>query len=546
MEPHQNKCAIPLVTVSCEDETVENPVYSYKLEQNAKEAILRFQPPLHILSIVGIARRGKSTLVNMLLQKLGEPYNPNVLFKTLEGTDVCTYGIWMYNYPIPHHQEGTWLIIDTEGTDRNDDRVTQVLSAISTFISSHLIFNVDKDFGNSNLGALEITNKLISLAVGEGSSFIFPEFSIVMRNLNNSWINSLGNINPDEYLENNILSPPARGKDRLANVRTSIKKAFSVRRLCLVSSPSQLELDQLPKLPDAQNTSSFSTTMNVTLDRIQQLTKPKRLGQALMTSDFLIQALETTIDSLQKNQGVTIPGAEYVHKCLAESFCDQAFQKYTEQAPEEVANITRDDIIRFHETAKPLTLNHFNTLCEKHSISVEFLSQGVRDLTKRMDDTLQYMLLKLSNKEAMASIAEAIREKQNAESAAEMARIGAAAAQKAAEDAVKRSNELQEKLLQVKREKDNEIEQMKQYQKINEAAMNAKTEEMRRTLTANAESQKKQLDMVQHSLQTAQSELKSAQAAAAEANRAAAEANQRAAAAAQNRGRGGGGWCIIS
>ena len=62
-----------------------------KIEEEAKRRILEFaEENIEILSIIGVYRTGKSSILNQLLDA------PSC-FNRGETTDACTKGIWMYS-----------------------------------------------------------------------------------------------------------------------------------------------------------------------------------------------------------------------------------------------------------------------------------------------------------------------------------------------------------------------------------------------------------------------------------------------------------------
>ena len=62
-----------------------------KIEEEAKRRILEFaEENIEILSIIGVYRTGKSSILNQILDA------PSC-FSRGETTDACTKGIWMYS-----------------------------------------------------------------------------------------------------------------------------------------------------------------------------------------------------------------------------------------------------------------------------------------------------------------------------------------------------------------------------------------------------------------------------------------------------------------
>ncbi|NP_001085170.1 ring finger protein 112 L homeolog [Xenopus laevis] len=128
--------------------------------------------PVFILCIIGEKRRGKSFLMNYIMRalrsmemdeeiSLGADDEPLKGFKWSPGTETTTKGIWMWNRPFLLNHKGGKIavfLLDTEGSlDIESDRETCIkLSALSLFISSHLIFNVASNLKETELDYMEM------------------------------------------------------------------------------------------------------------------------------------------------------------------------------------------------------------------------------------------------------------------------------------------------------------------------------------------------------------------------------------------------------
>ena len=139
--------------------------------------------PVSIISILGAFRTGKSFILNIILKFLLDnsnkelnnidtkkwineldiiPGNNDKGFRWCNGSDSQTMGIWIWNKPIifnhPTKGEVAILLLDTQGLfDLNtNQQKTIMLFGISSLISSHIIFNVDKRIQEDNLQHLAL------------------------------------------------------------------------------------------------------------------------------------------------------------------------------------------------------------------------------------------------------------------------------------------------------------------------------------------------------------------------------------------------------
>jgi atlastin len=147
--------------------------------------------PISIISIIGAFRTGKSFILNIILKFLLDnantelnlinidewinqlqiiPGNNEKGFKWCNGSDSQTMGIWIWNNPIifkhPTKGEIAFLLLDTQGLfDLNtNQQKTIMLFGISSLISSHIIYNIDKRIQEDNLQHLALFSAYGQLA----------------------------------------------------------------------------------------------------------------------------------------------------------------------------------------------------------------------------------------------------------------------------------------------------------------------------------------------------------------------------------------------
>ena len=147
--------------------------------------------PISIISIIGAFRTGKSFILNIILKFLLDnantelnqinindwinqlqiiPGNNDKGFKWCNGSDSQTMGIWIWNNPIifkhPTKGEIAFLLLDTQGLfDLNtNQQKTIMLFGISSLISSHIIYNIDKRIQEDNLQHLALFSAYGQLA----------------------------------------------------------------------------------------------------------------------------------------------------------------------------------------------------------------------------------------------------------------------------------------------------------------------------------------------------------------------------------------------
>lgn len=98
---------------------------------------------LHIISIIGEARGGKSTLLNFLLNHFGVDISSGHRFVTDAGGRTVTKGLWIWGQPLSLPSGDRVLLIDTQGTGLNDDSINMQLAALACMLSSLVILNIE-------------------------------------------------------------------------------------------------------------------------------------------------------------------------------------------------------------------------------------------------------------------------------------------------------------------------------------------------------------------------------------------------------------------
>lgn len=139
-----------------------------KVNPNALALLETFPSPLAIVSVNGKMRRGKSTLLNLLLMHLGEDLLLGSVFKRGVEYNTVTPSISMYKKPLPvFDDDGSILfhvlILDSEEQQGENELVTAQITAVTAMLSTLMIMDIDGGFTKEYLGALESIESLISL-----------------------------------------------------------------------------------------------------------------------------------------------------------------------------------------------------------------------------------------------------------------------------------------------------------------------------------------------------------------------------------------------
>ena len=157
-----------LLRVACLDSPSAKPLltYDYQSEKfvlgdEALRELKAIQGPSRIISVIGDARVGKSTNLNLIRyfldgKKSGVVQN---VFKTSESVEPCTSGAWM-SVLRDANGAGNTILIDTEGTNVGDNEVTDLLSIFAVLMSSGVALFARETISNHNIQFLYRVSRL--------------------------------------------------------------------------------------------------------------------------------------------------------------------------------------------------------------------------------------------------------------------------------------------------------------------------------------------------------------------------------------------------
>ena len=157
-----------LLKVACLDSPPAKPLlkYDYQSEKfvlgdDALHELQSIQGPLRIISVIGDARVGKSTNLNLIRyfldgKKSGVVQN---VFNTSESMEPCTSGAWM-SVVRDANGAGNTILIDTEGTNVGDNEVTDLLSIFAVLMSSGVALFTREAISNHNIQFLYRVSRL--------------------------------------------------------------------------------------------------------------------------------------------------------------------------------------------------------------------------------------------------------------------------------------------------------------------------------------------------------------------------------------------------
>ena len=144
--------ALPLIEVSDDKEVL-------KVNEEAVELLRRIDCAICPISIVGLYRTGKSSLLNFL-------HGGKAGFRTGHSVSRCTRGVWIYGRPtratLGDGTQVAVVLLDTEGVGglEADRRYDERIFALATLLSATLVYNSLGSIDENAIGQLSFVAQL--------------------------------------------------------------------------------------------------------------------------------------------------------------------------------------------------------------------------------------------------------------------------------------------------------------------------------------------------------------------------------------------------
>eukprot|EP01129_Flabellula_baltica_P015876 TRINITY_DN8234_c0_g1_i1.p1 TRINITY_DN8234_c0_g1~~TRINITY_DN8234_c0_g1_i1.p1 ORF type:complete len:819 (-),score=207.11 TRINITY_DN8234_c0_g1_i1:19-2475(-) len=369
-----------------------------------KEAIqfLRsIRNPIGIVSVAGVARTGKSYLLNRLLNRQSG-------FEIGPTTNPCTKGIYIWGEGIPIRTEQgdmTVVIMDTEGlrSIQQDQTYDSKIFSLSILLSTFFIYN---SMGTIDENALESLHLIVNLTkhihVQSNKQTsrkdlvqYLPNFLWVVRDFILELKDEYGrHISETDYLELALAETDSRSDKN--EVRRAIKEFFPDRDcVCLVRPVTdERDLRRIDEIPYGKLRKDFRDKMESITERVYTHVTPKKIMNSYLNGHTYSELIQSYIHAI--NQG-SVPTINIAWKNISllenRKIVDSAISFYKSKMAELCADLPIDEDIFNSESKKiyDITLEYFHS----HSIGdqiEEFLGmikEQSSDIHERFDEKNQ-------------------------------------------------------------------------------------------------------------------------------------------------------------
>jgi len=320
-------------------ESVDNKTV-YKLNKDILEKISQLEGPIRVIAAVGNARVGKSTTLNLISHiwngKNEHSSAVEEIFKTGHSHVAVTRNVWAHIIKLKD-EKGNIVLLDVEGTDLGDDRVTDGLSMFTAMMSSALNVFALNIVGNGDIGFLYRITRLCDLVFKyENILPNFPKLRIVLRS----------DLDPpsDEEIRNEIFER-ARQKAQI------IQKYFPRDTIEVTHIPT---VNGRRLLRDLKNLSKSDWGAFQNLSRnLQNSQEKKSFKGSLIDGATLKQLAEKLVEVMNSTDSWKDFGDFYT--LVERDICSRSYEKHIKPVLRQTSKEIGDNMIR--------AINEFKKVC---------------------------------------------------------------------------------------------------------------------------------------------------------------------------------------
>lgn len=326
----EGKPAQPLLSFNSETEIFE-------LNEDLLLEIAELQQPIRVIAVIGDARIGKSTtlnLINHIWSGANQTYIEEV-FKTGDTLLPVTRDVWAQVIQPRDEQGGNVVLLDVEGTNLGDDALTTHLSMFTALISSGLNLFVREMVQNNNLHFLFHMSRLSDLVFPNISLENFPKLQVVIRQ--GSLKDPGEGKTIEDYTRDSIVG--ASSQKNMKEERRIIAKHFPRNQISVIKIPYLQERER-DLLSDFEKLSKLQYwgVMERLVEKLKQFPVKKTLRGSYIDGQALVELTGRLIETMNKNSW---PDFGSVYDTIEKNICSRSYIKFVEPL---FAELTADTI----------------------------------------------------------------------------------------------------------------------------------------------------------------------------------------------------------
>ena len=292
---------------------------TFELNRDALEELSQLQRPIRVIAVVGDARIGKSTTLNVVSHiwtGMKQDYVEEI-FKTGDTLEPVTRDVWCH--VIQDKQAGSVVLLDVEGTNLGDDALTTHLSMFTALVTSGLNVFVREVFQNNNLHFLFHMSRLSDLVFPNISLENFPNLQVVIRGA----LRDPKGRTIEDYTRDSIVEPSFQ--EPMQEERRTIAKHFP-RDQIAVSQISQVS-PELFKDFEKFCKSEYWTEMQRLVDRFKEFPIKRTFGGSPIDGQGLVELAVRLAETMNADSW---PDFANVYDAVERNICKRSHVKQTE------------------------------------------------------------------------------------------------------------------------------------------------------------------------------------------------------------------------
>ncbi|KAJ5075969.1 hypothetical protein M0811_06831 [Anaeramoeba ignava] len=362
------------------------------------------EKPIHILSIIGVTREGKSTLLNCI-SSLYEKKNSETKFEIFGGADACTSGIWVKQIEL---NDKIILLIDSEGTNKGNDVITQKIITLVSLLSSVLIINFSKTIKNDtfkSLSGIQSIAKIIKNPKrGNVPESPFPNLIFLLRDsLPDGLTIDKTPCNAEEYL-NYQLDPVNHISDGLSPIAVTINSFYKKKQLFAFKKPSDNQIQQFKNGNfECNSDSEFDQKTNELFQFLENgFLEPKLINRNQCQGSDLFLYLKFLIEGINEEK-VDIPMiSDYIEQSKAKQILKPFLERIQQIVKELIENLEK---IEDNEELKRINYekefeSKIKPIKQEYEKEIQFLNQkakqiGINELENSIKQSSNYIKEKM-------------------------------------------------------------------------------------------------------------------------------------------------------
>ena len=309
----QGKPAQKLLKFNNESET-------YELNRTVLEELSRLQRPIRVIAVLGDARIGKSTTLNMCSHIWGEAKRNYVeeIFETGDTLKSVTHDVWAHVI-YPQDDRGSAVLLDVAGTNLGNDKLTDHLSMFTALISSGINVFVRDAFQNSNLHFLYRLSRLSNIVFPNITLENFPKLRVVIR----GDLQAPDGTTIEDHIQRSVAEPSFEETKR--EERKSISKYFPKNEIAVTEIP--IVSRKLFKDFDKLRKSNYWMDINHLVAKFKEVPIKKTLEGSPIDGPALVDLAVKLTETMNANSW---PAFGDVYDAVEKNICKRSYVKVIE------------------------------------------------------------------------------------------------------------------------------------------------------------------------------------------------------------------------